>query len=186
MSETHYTKSGQKITTYYTPTEKRDADGALTEDTRKPGESRVEQNRRLREESRAAVSSRPDSRENLEKEAKRKKAAHEKIDSDVERVRSRQVIEELEESAAKRKKTSKKQQRREPISNQIGSRIPAALGGGTPPTWLRGGSGKMPAWMMGGSGQLPPWVMGVHTQAVKSTKKKPAAMGTGLPPWFRY
>ena len=186
MSETYHTGTGQKVTTHYAKEERTAYEGNAKGDSRKEGESRVEQNRRLREESRAVVSSRPDARENVEKETKRKKAAHEKIDTEVERVRGRQVVEELEETAVKKKKAPK-QQRSEPISNHIGNRIPAALGGmGGAPSWINRGMGTPPALMMR-SGSPPPWLFG-KAPAAKATKGKraPPTKNTGLPPWFRY
>lgn len=191
MSETTHTGSGQKITTYYARKEKRDA--ALTGDTRKPGESRVEQNRRLRDESRAMVSDRPDSRENVEKESKRRKAAHQKIDEEAAIVRGRQYDEEMEEREVVRK--SKKQQRQQPretLPQHIGNRIPAAIGGmrGVP-IWLNQGPARTPPWMRAGPGNLPPWFLGGSNPLVPRTQKSrgrarsPQANG-GLPPWFQY
>jgi hypothetical protein len=91
-----------------------------------------------------------------------------------------------------------KKKKKEPLANQIGSRIPAALGGmGGAPSWLNRGTGMPAAMRMGSSmppglrmrsGSPPPWLFGASPVNPKKTaKKKPAALqNNGLPPWFRY
>ena len=87
MSETSFDERGNRITTNYEKKPRTEYEGTARGDSRKKGESRVEQNRRLREESRTIASSRPDSHASIEKETKRKKEAHAKIDENIEKVK---------------------------------------------------------------------------------------------------
>ena len=117
MTEETTYEGTQKVTTNYERKPKTTYEGTARGDDRREGESRVEQNRRKRDEAKSLGSSitasRPDSRESLKKEKKRKYEVEENITSEADKVRSRQVIEDLRESSAK-KKQAQKQSPREP------------------------------------------------------------------------
>ena len=198
MTEETTYEGTQKVTTNYERQPKTTYEGTARGDDRREGESRVEQNRRKRDEARSLGSSltasRPDSRESLKKEKKRKYEAEENIASEADKVRSRQVIEDLRESSAK-KKQAQKQTPREPtifqnIGSGVGHYVDARRG---PPVWMGVGSGTPAFLRMSGPTRLPGWVMGGSNisslpTSRRSSKKRSqtASRGTGLPEWFRY
>jgi hypothetical protein len=173
MSETKVNSAGQKVTTYYAPEEKTNYYGDAKGDSRKPGESRVEQNRRLRDEDRAKVSSRSDSRENLAKEKTRKVKAEETIRRGAERVKDRQDTVEFAEIAVAKpaqKKSAAKDQSLPPAYRGM----PAIMGAG-------GNFNGMPAWL-----QQPaaPAAASGGKRAKKNPAPKMMQMGTRLPDWY--
>ncbi len=187
----------QKVTTSYERKPRTTYEGTARGDDRREGESRVEQNKRKRDEARSLGSSitasRPDSRESLKNEKKRKYESEENITSEAEKVRSRQVIEDLRESSAK-KKQSQKQAPREPNIFQnmgagVGHYVDSRRG---PPVWMGVGSGTPAFLRMSGPSRLPGWVTGgsppTAPAAHKTSKRRsqPASRGNGLPEWFRY
>lgn len=178
----------QKVTTYYEKKPRSYYEGTAKGDDRREGESRVEQNKRKREEARTRASSRPDSYESLAKEKKRKTGAEETIRSEAERVRSRQVIEELRESSAK-KKQARAIPREPSLHQNIGSGVKQYVDARRgPPTWMGVGSGTPAFLRMQGPSRLPDWVMGAPSTAlpIKRGKRSPPARNNGLPEWFRY
>lgn len=190
MTKEESIEGDQKVTTYYEKKSRSNYEGTAKGDDRREGESRVEQNRRKREEAKTRASSRPDSYESLAKEKKRKTGAEETIKSEAERVRSRQVIEELRESSAKKKQV--KAQPREPsLYQNIGSGVKHYVDARRgPPVWMGIGSGTPAFLRIQGPSRLPDWAMGAPNPALPASRKKgrcsPPDRNNGLPEWFRY
>ena len=162
--------------------------------------TQAEQRRKARDAERMVGQDRPDSRTSLNKESKRRKEAHAKIDENIEKVKSRQRWEEEEEEdeptpsrrAAPRNDNTPPQLRQPSTLQNIGRNVgnyvarnsgqPSWLGrgGGMPPA-MRTGSGKLPPAYSMGSGQLPP---ALRTGSGKLPPVYSMGMGGQPPAWL--
>jgi len=196
MSETSFDEKGNKVTTHYDKKPRTEYEGTARGDSRKKGESRVDQNRRLREEAREVSSTRPDSRQSIKKEKVRKEKVEDEIAGNARKVRYKQ---EMEEEAEEETPKPRKQKSQPSINQRVGSRIAPALGGmGGAPAWLNRGGGT-PAFMRMGNAPLPAaygmgmnkppgWLFGGMSGNTSPTKKgkRQQESSNGLPSWFRY
>lgn len=165
----------QKIITHYEKKPRPEYGGTARGDDRKTGESRVEQNRRKREEAKMVSSERPDSRESIRKEKTRKEGAERDIRSKRDAVADAQSATEWNEKvskkeAAQRKKEEKEERisrrkeqldfederyRRQQTRSGNSSSPFATIAGGGMPSWMNMGGG-LPGAMRAGPGRLPP------------------------------
>lgn len=188
MTKEEMEENGQKVTTYYVKEPKESK-----RDDRREGESRVEQNRRKREEARVVISERPDSRESLTKESKRKEKSEATIKENVEKVKDKQFEEEYltpKKVEASRKASPTKQAPEKRYVGNAGRYISQNMGA---PVWM-GMHSRPPVFMNMGPSRLPPWVMGGSSpmaspvaSSKRSKRRQTSSTPTSwLPPWFRY
>jgi hypothetical protein len=175
--------SDQKVTTYYVPTPTTNK-STPKENEREPGETRAEQNRRIREQAptREFVD-RPD----YKAPAKRKSAQKVKTSYDAPGDKEKRV--------AKRKAQVRELSStvNDSVIGHTVRNIGHNVGGyvdthsGQPP-WVFGMKQSKPAFMVG-PGPLPSWALGSVNPLAPATRGKrrnPVARPNGLPEWFRY